>query len=100
MKKYVTFGVKNKNVKTKLNFEENLFKDFLERNYKINKENEFESFLKQKYGISFDLTENENNDIDKYINNLRDLVKTFDKWFDEKTSRKSRKKMFKINSEK
>ena len=52
IKKYVTFGVKNKNVKMKLKSEENLFKDFVERNYKINRENEFESFLKQKYEIS------------------------------------------------
>ena len=99
-KKYVIFGVKNKNVKKQLNLEENLFKDFIECNYKISKENEFESFLKQKYEISFDLTQNEINDIDKYINNLRDLVKTFDKWFDGKTPKKSRKKMFQIISEK
>ena len=99
IKKYVTFGVKNKNVKMKLKSEENLFKDFVERNYKINRENEFESFLKQKYAISIDLTENENNDIDKYINNLRDLVKNFDNWFINKNPKKSKKKMFQINFE-
>ena len=99
IKKYVTFGVKNKNVKMKLKSEENLFKDFVERNYKINRENEFESFLKQKYEISIDLTENENNDIDKYINNLRDLVKNFDNWFINKNPRESKKKMFQINFE-
>ena len=99
IKKYVTFGVKNKNVKMKLKSEENLFKDFVERNYKINRENEFESFLKQKYEISIDLTENENNDIDKYINNLRDLVKNFDNWFINKNPKKSKKKMFQINFE-
>ena len=83
----------------KLKSEENLFKDFVERNYKINRENEFESFLKQKYEISIDLTENENNDIDKYINNLRDLVKNFDNWFINKNPKKSKKKMFQINFE-
>ena len=98
LKKYVTFGVKNKNTKKKIdldNIEENIIKDFRERNYKIRKEKGFVSFIEQKYKeINLVLTSEEEKDIDKYIKNLRDLVENFDTWFEDKKSRKSRKKMF------
>lgn len=97
---YVTFGVKNKNVKRELkldNIEENTIKDFKERNFKISKEKEFISFINQKYDeINFDLTSNEKNDINDYIKLLRDLVENFNTWFKDKSSRKSRKKMFRV----
>ena len=100
IKDYVTFGVRNKNVKKELKFdniEENIIKEFKERNYKISKEKDFISFINQKYGeINFELTLNEKNDIDDYIKHLRDLVENFNTWFKDKSSRKSRKKMFRV----
>ena len=100
IKNYVIFGVKNKNIKKALEFdniEENTIKNFKERNYKISKEKKFISFINLKYGeINFELTSNEKNDIDDYIKHLRDLVENFNKWFKDKSSRKSRKKMFRV----
>ena len=100
IKNYVIFGVKNKNIKKALEFdniEENTIKNFKERNYKISKEKKFISFINLKYGeINFELTSNEKNDIDDYIKHLRDLVENFNTWFKDKSSRKSRKKMFRV----
>ena len=100
IKNYVIFGVKNKNIKKALKFdniEENTIKNFKERNYKISKEKKFISFINLKYGeINFELTSNEKNDIDDYIKHLRDLVENFNTWFKDKSSRKSRKKMFRV----
>ena len=100
IKNYVIFGAKNKNIKKALEFdniEENTIKNFKERNYKISKEKKFISFINLKYGeINFELTSNEKNDIDDYIKHLRDLVENFNTWFKDKSSRKSRKKMFRV----
>ena len=100
IKNYVIFVVKNKNIKKALEFdniEENTIKNFKERNYKISKEKKFISFINLKYGeINFELTSNEKNDIDDYIKHLRDLVENFNTWFKDKSSRKSRKKMFRV----
>ena len=100
IKNYVIFGVKNKNIKKALEFdniEENTIKNFKERNYKISKEKKFISFINLKYGeINFELTSNEKNDIDDYIKHLRDLVENFNTWFKDKSSRKKKKKMFRV----
>ena len=100
IKNFVTFYDSNKKGKNNLDNEESsIIREFEERNYKINKEEGFISFIKQIHKeISFDLTAKEKDDINNYIKMLENLFENFDKWFENKKSRKNRKKSKKIFS--
>ena len=100
IKNFVTFYDSNKKGKNNLDNEENsIIRKFEERNYKINKEEGFISFIKQIHKeISFDLTSKEKDDINNYIKMLENLFENFDKWFENKNGRKNRKKSKKIFS--
>ena len=100
IKNFVTFYDNNKKGKNNLDNEENsIIREFEERNYKINKEEGFISFIKQIHKeISFDLTAKEKDDINNYIKMLENLFENFDKWFENKKGRKNRKKSKKIFS--
>ena len=100
IKNFVTFYDSNKKGKNNLDNEESsIIREFEERNYKINKEEGFISFIKQIHKeISFDLTAKEKDDINNYIKMLENLFENFDKWFENKKGRKNRKKSKKIFS--
>ena len=103
IKNYVTFFDENKKGKNNFdNKERSIIQEFEERNYKINKEEDFVSFIKEIHKeISFDLTSKEEDDINNDIKRLENLFLNFDKWFENKTGRCTRKKIkkfFSINS--
>ena len=102
IKNCVTFFDNNKKGKNNLDKKEkSIIQDFEERNYKINKEEKFISFIKQIHQeISFELTPKEEEDIKNYIKKLENLFLNFDKWNEKKTGRNARKKtkdIFSIN---
>ena len=101
IKSWVSFGVKNKSGQIKLgteNKENNIFQKFEESNYKITKEKKFVDFIKslKKYeNTCFDITIKELEDINNYIENLKDKANKYKEFFNKKP-RKRRKNLFKL----
>ena len=102
IKKFVSFGTKNKNGKKNNNTDnkndDNTKKNFESYTYKITKEKDFKEFIhkiKNYENLNFEITLEEHKQIKKNIEDLKKLANDFESWFKEKKERNKKDKKIK-----
>ena len=100
----VSFGLKNKNCKENNNTDNEIndvIKKFESYTYKITKEKDFKEFIhkiKNYENLNFEITLEENEQIENNIQNLKNLANKYESWFKNKPKRKKRHKKTKFTT--